>query len=109
MAPPPSGAQIRKCVGRRTLHPSSKGGGGGGGHPNTTNQRSQSILDKHYSTWSDKYSYVDRFFLLATPFLFLLFNIIYWMYFYIWDMMSNQIDYDASEENVEYVTLDETL
>lgn len=103
MPTPPSGAQVRKCA-RRT-HPNSKGGGG----PGSTSQRSQSILDKHYSTWSDKYSYVDRFFLLATPFLFLLFNIIYWVYFYIWDMMSNQIDYDVSEENVEYVTLEETL
>jgi len=45
----------------------------------------------------------------SLSFLFLIFNIIYWIYFYVWDMMLNQIDYDASEENVEYVTLDETL
>jgi len=65
------------------------------------------MLDKHYSTWFDQYSGVDRFFLLATPFLFLLFNIIYWFYFYVWDMMLSQIDYDAAEDNIEYVTLDE--
>ncbi len=34
-------------------------------------KRRQSILDKHYSTWHDKYASVDRFFLYCTPFLFL--------------------------------------
>ena len=70
-------------------------------------KRRQSVLDKHYSTWYDQYANVDRFFLIATPFLFLLFNIIYWFYFYVWDMMLSQINYD-SDNNVEYITIDDS-
>ena len=34
-----------------------------------------------------QYANVDRFFLWMTPFLFLIFNIIYWGYFYFWNLL----------------------
>merc|ERR1719219_1547033 len=50
-------------------------------------KRKQSMIGKHYSTWHDKYGYVDRFFLICSPVLFLVFNVIYWGYFYFWNMI----------------------
>jgi len=34
-----------------------------------------------------QYAKIDRFFLIFTPFLFLVFNSIYWGYFLLWDML----------------------
>lgn len=38
-----------------------------------------------FSTWNYQHSNVDRFFLVLAPILFLIFNTIYWGYFYVWD------------------------
>ena len=45
------------------------------------------IADKKASpsSWKHDYSRVDRFFLLFLPFLFLIFNVLYWGYFLLWD------------------------
>ena len=77
------------------------------------------MLDKHYSTWNDRvtllqirtgsdiviylcfrfqYAHVDRFFLWMSPFLFLLFNVIYWVHFYIWDAIFRR-DFDAIKKD----------
>jgi len=45
-----------------------------------------------FSTWNYQHSKVDRFFLVLAPFLFLIFNTIYWSYFYLWDKMMNRIE-----------------
>jgi len=58
-------------------------------------KRKQSVIGKHYSTWHDKYAYVDRFFLICSPFLFLVFNVIYWGYFYFWNLMIARIYGDS--------------
>ena len=47
-----------------------------------------------FSTWNYQHSKVDRFFLVLAPFLFLIFNTIYWSYFYLWDRMTNRIEHD---------------
>lgn len=65
-------------------------------------KRKQSIIGKHYSTWHDKYAYVDRFFLIASPILFLVFNIIYWGYFYFWNLMIEKYYGDDSENTISY-------
>ena len=39
---------------------------------------------KHYSTWHDRYAKVDRFFLFFSPFLFLVFNLLYWGHYQVW-------------------------
>ena len=39
-----------------------------------------------------QYGYVDRFFLICSPFLFLVFNIIYWGYFYFWNLIFSKRD-----------------
>ena len=58
----------------------------------------------HYSTWSDKYANIDRFFLWASPFLFLLFNVIYWFYFYVYDLLksrfTNENDPDSMSQQI---------
>ena len=40
---------------------------------------------KSYTTWNYQYAKVDRFFLFFSPFLFLIFNSIYWGYFLLGD------------------------
>ena len=40
-----------------------------------------------YTTWNYQYAKVDRFFLFFSPFLFLIFNTIYWGYFIVWDKL----------------------
>jgi len=40
---------------------------------------------RSFSTWHDRYHNVDRFFLFFSPLLFLIFNMIYWTYFQVWD------------------------
>ena len=55
-------------------------------------------MEKHYSTWSDKYANIDRFFLWASPFLFLVFNIIYWFYFYVYDLLKMRF-YDNDDDD----------
>ena len=40
---------------------------------------------KSYTTWNYQYAKVDRFFLFFSPFLFLIFNTIYWGYFLLGD------------------------
>jgi len=47
-----------------------------------------------FSTWNYQHSKVDRFFLVLAPFLFLIFNTIYWCYFYLWDKMTQRIEND---------------
>jgi len=49
--------------------------------------RRKKIADKKASpsSWKHDYSRVDRFFLLFLPFLFLIFNVLYWGYFLLWD------------------------
>ena len=47
-----------------------------------------------FSTWNYQHSKVDRFFLVLAPFLFLIFNTIYWSYFYLWDKMAQRIEND---------------
>jgi len=42
-----------------------------------------------FSTWNYQHSKVDRFFLVLAPILFLIFNTIYWGYFYVWDKFIN--------------------
>ena len=68
----------------------SNGGGGGGGSGRAG--RRKSTIDKHYSTWNDRYSTVDRFFLYFTPLLFAIFNFFYWGYFYVWGLLVNHND-----------------
>ena len=48
-------------------------------------RRQSAVADKQYSTWHDKYAGIDRFFLVCSPVLFGIFNLIYWGYFYIWN------------------------
>ena len=64
----------------------------------------KATAEKHYSTWSDKYANIDRFFLWASPFLFLLFNVIYWFYFYVYDLLkvrfSNDNDPAAMQQQI---------
>lgn len=55
-------------------------------------KQSSMVVGKQYSTWHDKYGYVDRFFLICSPFLFLVFNIIYWGYFYFWNLIFSKRD-----------------
>ena len=43
--------------------------------------------EKNYTTWNYQYAKVDRFFLFFSPFLFLIFNTIYWGYFIVWDKL----------------------
>ena len=42
---------------------------------------------KSISSWNYQYAKVDRFFLYFSPFLFLIFNTIYWGYFLLWDKL----------------------
>jgi hypothetical protein len=39
------------------------------------------------TSWNYQYAKVDRFFLYFSPFLFLIFNTIYWGYFLLWDKL----------------------
>ena len=61
-------------------------------------KKKEAPVEKHYSTWSDKYANIDRFFLWASPFLFLVFNIIYWFYFYVYDLLKMRF-YDNDDDD----------
>jgi len=42
-----------------------------------------------FSTWRDEYASTDRFFLFFSPVLFLVFNLLYWVYFRVWELWAN--------------------
>lgn len=67
-------------------------------------KRKQSAAGKHYSTWHDKYGPVDRFFLVCSPFLFLVFNVIYWSYFYFWKIMVRWWDGDDDTNTIQQMS-----
>jgi hypothetical protein len=52
--------------------------------------RAEKRTGKKNTTWNYQYAKVDRFFLFFSPFLFLIFNTIYWGYFSLWDMWIRQ-------------------
>ena len=49
--------------------------------------RSEKKTGKKSSALNYHYAKVDRFFLFFSPFLFLIFNTIYWGYFLLWDKL----------------------
>ena len=55
-------------------------------------RRQSAVAEKQYSTWHDKYANIDRTFLICSPILFGIFNLIYWGYFYIWNELFQKDD-----------------
>jgi len=53
------------------------------------NEKIEKKMKPNFTTWNYKHSAVDRFFLVLAPILFLIFNAIYWSYFYAWDKFVN--------------------
>jgi len=53
------------------------------------NEKIEKKTKPNFTTWNYKHSAVDRFFLVLAPILFLIFNAIYWSYFYAWDKFVN--------------------
>lgn len=61
-------------------------------------QRKRSYSERHFHTWHDRYGNVDQFFLVFSPLLFLVFNVLYWFYFIVWDMFFNCYLQDPSQD-----------